>query len=110
MAWAALLTGSVRISASEALKRLSGFFHVVKGMLCPAQDLVGLMPLPRDQDHIARLGLRDRLADRHPAVGLYQGRPLAFKSRHDLLKDLLRLLRPRIVAGHVDRIRPLLRH
>src|SRR5215510_3288592 len=62
-----------------------------------ADDLVILMALARDQDHVSGTGRLDRRGDGRAAVRLYDEVP-APKAGKDLVDDRARLLRAGIVA------------
>src|SRR5436309_10668853 len=69
-----------------------------------ADDLIGLVTLPGDDDRIARLGPGERGPDRDGAVGLgrvaARAGPGPPDADQDLADDRLRPLRAGIVGGH----------
>ena len=93
-----------------ALQRHFDFLHIVEMMPGFPDDLVILVSLARDKNHVAGLGVLQRLADGGPAIGLDDDGvfPRPRKSICDLADDLAGILGARIVAGDVDDIGQLL--
>src|SRR5215467_11145338 len=77
-----------------------GLGTVVEGEHLGADDLIGLMALARDDDHIAGAGPGQRALDGSFPVGnCLMRREPARDARHDVGDDRLRRLAPRIIGG-----------
>src|ERR1051326_6660662 len=79
---------------------LDGDFHIVEMVLFAADDLVVLVALAGDEDHIAFVGGGERSADGEAAIGLYGDVAAVFgvEADENLVNDRAGVLGARVVA------------
>src|SRR6185503_10584789 len=90
---------------SKLSQNVSGHAPIVEGERCFADDLIGLVSLPRDEDGVARLGVIQRDPDRFRAIALPQEGDGGFPDPAlDRVENRFGIFAARIVGSEDDAI------